>query len=209
MPTATKSIAVSPEIVARFWANVNRKGPRECWEWTGFRARGYGRITLHPHGPFNAHRLSWVLAYGSIPDNLYVCHACDNPPCVNPNHLFLGTDLDNKRDAASKHRYTVPRRKKLTLADRLAIHAAPRDRETGGRLAREYGVSKVMIHHIRRGRFVQTDRRLEPIQPLTESRTDLNQLTDQGGESGVLRHASATLRPDPVGALPNAVRQEA
>lgn len=104
--------------------------------------------------PQKAHRVAWELTHGAIADGLFVLHKCDVPLCCNPQHLFLGTQLDNLRDASAKGRLRVARTHVLTLAERLAIFAAPRDRRTGGELARRYGVSKTTIRHIRAGRFV-------------------------------------------------------
>lgn len=90
--------------VALFWAKVDRRGPSECWLWTGFlNNRGYGRLTRKPRHLF-AHRAAWELTYGSVPDGLWVLHRCDNPPCCNPAHLFLGTHQDNMDDMAAKGR---------------------------------------------------------------------------------------------------------
>jgi hypothetical protein len=90
----------------RFWPKVNKRGPDECWEWNGCtKPFGYGFISRRPSGNSElAHRVSWELANGPIPDGLYVLHRCDNPPCVNPNHLFLGDYGDNARDRAAKKR---------------------------------------------------------------------------------------------------------
>jgi len=87
----------------RFWEKVRKAG--ECWEFVGWRGRdGYGRIRGFRSQMIHAHRLSWILHYGTIPDELCVCHHCDNPPCVRPDHLFIGTHGDNARDREQKGR---------------------------------------------------------------------------------------------------------
>jgi hypothetical protein len=86
----------------RFWRNVDKTG--ECWTWTGGRAiDGYGSFYADGAG-IAAHRFSYQLHNGPIPAGLVICHRCDNPPCVRPDHLFLGTQLDNVRDMFSKDR---------------------------------------------------------------------------------------------------------
>jgi hypothetical protein len=86
----------------RFWRKVH-KTPG-CWEWTGKLSHGYGRIGGPNQTYFYAHRISWELHNGPIPEGLYICHICDNPCCVRPDHLFLGTAKDNGVDMASKQR---------------------------------------------------------------------------------------------------------
>ena len=97
---------MSPED--RFWVQVNKDGPEhptlgKCWLWTGSMPSGYGYIRfcsrLH-----RVNRYSWILHFGSIPDNLCVCHHCDNTACVNPAHLFLGSHTDNMHDMQNKGR---------------------------------------------------------------------------------------------------------
>jgi len=78
-----------------------------CWLWTAATTRKYGR--MHFGGKLTqAHRISWTLNRGDIPSGMNVCHHCDTPPCVNPDHLFLGTQADNIRDAYRKGRVMTP-----------------------------------------------------------------------------------------------------
>jgi hypothetical protein len=91
-------------IDARFWSRVAVRQPSDCWEWTGCRtALGYGRFGIGKR-VVKAHRRAWELVNGAIPDGLWVLHKCDNPPCVNPSHLWLGTDAENQHDMSAKGR---------------------------------------------------------------------------------------------------------
>lgn len=89
----------------RFWAKVKKsKDSDGCWEWQGCKTRaGYGQINLNGKSCY-AHRFVWEFTKGQIPDGIYACHHCDNPGCVNPDHIFLGTNSDNQQDAKTKGR---------------------------------------------------------------------------------------------------------
>jgi len=92
----------------RFWRYVTISEESDCWWWSGNRnRRGYGKIQSEPPEARTlvASRASWELHYGAIPDGMLVCHRCDNPSCVRPGHLFLGTSKDNIRDSVQKGRH--------------------------------------------------------------------------------------------------------
>jgi len=87
----------------RLWSRVDRSG--DCWVWTGQRLpAGYGQLRCGGRRRIYTHRLAWTLAYGEIPAGLFVLHRCDNPPCCNPAHLWLGDAGDNIRDCFAKNR---------------------------------------------------------------------------------------------------------
>lgn len=95
---------VDGALVARFWARVYRPSPVSCWLFVGHKNyRQYPNI-----GGVAAHRLSWFLANGTEPGDMCVCHSCDTPHCVNPSHLWLGTDRDNRLDSREKGRRRGP-----------------------------------------------------------------------------------------------------
>jgi HNH endonuclease len=149
--------------IARFWSHVNKT--ETCWLWTaGTRGHGYGLFRAVPGETMKmAHRFSWELANGPIPEGVGVLHNCpdgDNPLCVNPAHLFLGTQIDNMRDCSEKGR--MPRGEQRHAA-KLTATAVVRIRELAesGRsmqsLAREYGVSGPTVQaivHRRKWRWV-------------------------------------------------------
>ncbi len=93
-----------PSLSDRFWTKVKKAGKDKCWLWTaGMDENNYGMLRNGTKME-RAHRVSWMLNKGLIPNNIHVLHNCDNPQCVNPNHLFLGTNLDNIADKVRKGR---------------------------------------------------------------------------------------------------------
>jgi hypothetical protein len=116
----------------RFAAKTRRKG--ECLEWIGSRnSSGYGMF-YYGGQTRKAHRVAYEMAHGSIADGMQICHRCDNPWCVEPSHLFMGSASDNMRDALSKGRLVTP----ITSAQRHfhAGHAPRGERASGARLTR-------------------------------------------------------------------------
>jgi len=141
-----------------FWARAQSGPPDSCWPWLGARtSAGYGHFYVGG-AHYYAHRFSYEIHVGPISDDLYVCHHCDNPPCVNPAHLFLGTHVDNMHDMNRKGRGRRPilrgadsHRAKLTTGDVVRIRELLASGESGVAIAASFGVSASAISSIRRG----------------------------------------------------------
>jgi hypothetical protein len=159
-----RQIILSPKDVQRFWSKVDRSGgPDACWIWTATPDTcGYGRLNVAGNW-IGAHRLSWTINRGAIPDGLFVCHDCpdgDNPACVNPSHLFLGTVHENNADRDTKGRLFGKDRSgerngraRLTRHDVEIIRSRRVERGvTRGELAMEFGVSPRTIGDVLNGK---------------------------------------------------------
>lgn len=137
-------------LIARFWAKVDIGDSGDCWEWQGFRKppQGHGSFAAGVgQSPLNAHRLAYEIANGPIPSGLHVCHRCDNPPCCNPAHLFLGTPRDNQVDCSQKGR----RRTVLNPWSATGVFARLLMDITQEQAAEEYHVSRGTVKSIWRG----------------------------------------------------------
>ena len=146
-------------IQKRFWAKVDKSN--DCWIWTGAKnPKGYGRFKISGK-MYLPHRLTWTWTHGSIPEDMDICHHCDNPSCVNPTHLFCGTRSENMLDAASKGRipgntknYSPVRGEdntgsKLTERDVVEIRGlAASGQMTHRQMAKKFGVCKGTIINI-------------------------------------------------------------
>jgi hypothetical protein len=140
-------------LLERFWDKVDQSaGSDACWPWTGNRGRaGYGLIREgRGRKRLTASRVSWAIANGPIPTGLHVCHHCDNPPCVNPAHLFLGTNAENVADRVAKGRPAFGERwhsAKLTDAQVREIRASS---DPIRKVAARYGIAFAQVSRLRR-----------------------------------------------------------
>ena len=141
------------ECTTRFWRYVNKTDG--CWVWIGGRRNGrYGDFAVgHPNKHMLAHRFSWTLHNGPVPTGLHVLHKCDNPPCVNPDHLFLGTAADNARDKVSKGRQSRVQGErhhnaKLCVSKVQDIRRECATGTTQREAAKKYGVSQRLVYMV-------------------------------------------------------------
>ena len=145
---------ISESDLERFWSKVDKTG--DCWVWTASTTYwGYGRFFLKFNGQkkvYHAHRVSYYLSKGNIPKGKMICHVCDNPPCVNPDHLFLGDELSNIQDSSRKGRMHPGEKNgasKLTRKQVDEIRKIYKKGEVGYlKLAKRFGVASSTIRKI-------------------------------------------------------------
>lgn len=143
--------------VLRFWSRVKKSDA--CWDWVGnsWTADGYGYISVKRR-MIRAHRFSYALHYGPIPKGQFVCHKCDRPACVRPDHLFLGSPRDNVLDMYGKKRNRNPRgeqapKARLTENQVIAIRGEHKDAGLSAKqIAALYGIKSCTVSNIQAGR---------------------------------------------------------
>lgn len=162
------------DLVQHFFKYAPIDGSDRCWEWRGEKTHhGYGYCRLRRKGRSDvggmAHRISYILIYGPIPDGLHVCHKCDNPLCIRADHLFLGTDKDNSDDKVRKQRHSFgpkhsaimkeksPKGQDVWLAklrneDIPKILELRREGHTYKQIGQQFGVDNTCIYKICKGK---------------------------------------------------------
>lgn len=150
---AKRGVRAIPPLADRFWSKVQMADG--CWIWTGAKTTGgYGHISRDGRRQ-RAHRVSWELHHGAIPPGLQVCHACDNPQCVRPDHLWLGTNSENQIDSSSKRRKCMGERHrsaKLTAEIVRSIRAEVNSGVMQRDVAAKHGVDPTAVSQIMRGK---------------------------------------------------------
>jgi hypothetical protein len=146
----------------KLWSKVVKLGEDECWEWSGpIQPNGYGQ-TNYNYKRFYVHRVSYEIHFGKIPNGLLVCHKCDNRKCVNPNHLFLGTYLDNSHDMVRKGRAVNPVwAAKITRKDAEDLRELNKIGFCVEFLAERYSLDKSTIRNIIAGRIWKNQKNIE------------------------------------------------
>lgn len=149
-----RSITLTSKDIDRFWRKVDRRGPDECWSWmAGKDGKGYGSFFVGTAN-YIAPRVSWAIHHGEIPNGLGVLHTCDNPPCVNPNHLFLGTQKDNNEDRENKGRGSFGSKHGMSIlkeSDIKEIRELMKNGVSQEEIAKKFKVDRTTISAVKRG----------------------------------------------------------
>lgn len=136
------------KFLERFWSKVSKGGPDECWMWIGSN-NAYGRIHFE-YKILEAHRVSWEIHKGPIPEGMFILHSCDKRSCVNPEHLFLGMQLNNIRDCITKGRNSRGEKNKSSKLTEKAVLEIRASCVPYAILAERYHVSKSTISFAKR-----------------------------------------------------------
>lgn len=167
----------------RFWAKVNKGTESGCWEWTARTHKGYGQMGGgSKRGDYikPAHRISWEIHFGPIPDGLWVLHKCDNRKCVNPDHLFLGTVLDNTRDMDSKGRGARGIKHPITKLNEEQVLKIKSSTDPITTLAERFNVTPGLIRQIYKGIIWkgcgENTRVIENPRPVKLTQNDANEI---------------------------------
>lgn len=150
--------AVDP--IDHFWTYVKPGEPGECWPWSGpVNTDGYGDMNIAKAATRQAHRFAYKMLVGEVPPGWVVCHACDNPPCCNPLHLFAGTQADNMADKAAKGRAARGARNgasRLSEHDYLEIERRADAGERQNRIAADFGITPQAVSQYLKRRALVT-----------------------------------------------------
>lgn len=151
-------IPIGQRLQDRFWENVMPIPECGCWIWLkATHYKGYGELRFNGKKD-KAHRVAYILANGNIPEGMQVLHHCDTPPCINPKHLFLGTNTDNAKDSVKKGRSHLNRLGRkgeehpLALLNNHDIIEIRNSNLIGRDLAAKYGVCESEINFIKQGK---------------------------------------------------------
>ena len=146
-------IYIMKTLEERFLSKINKT--ETCWLWTKYKnKKGYGQFAVTSNNIQQAHRISYELYYGEFDNNLFVCHKCDNPSCVNPDHLFLGTPQDNMTDKVKKSRQSnligsYNPNHKLIEEDIIEIKNLLLSGMKQKEIAQKYNVDRMTIYYIK------------------------------------------------------------
>ncbi len=147
----TNEINLDAWFEYKFWNFVDKRGEDECWRWKGYKNKAfYGRMR-HQGRNFYAHRVSYELNTGHVEKGALVLHKCNNPSCVNPKHLYKGTQIDNMKDRSKTNQHTRGNNHPmaiLTENDVVEIRKLLRRGTTHRNISKQFGVERMTITHI-------------------------------------------------------------
>lgn len=142
----------SEDVISRFWAKVDKRGPDECWPWLGAtNPKWYGNFRIAGHC-LGTHRVAYAVSVGPVPKGRHILHSCDNPPCCNPSHLWDGTNLDNMRDKKTKGRHKS-RGARLVAEEVREIRSRLSKGESDASVARAFALNPSTVTRIKSRKY--------------------------------------------------------